>query len=246
MCLHDTLEDPLDGDPFPAGAVVFFEREACPLGWEAYEAAVGRAVAPLSGGSTPGNTVGEPLSSGQPIAHGHELSGSIDVPTASIAAAGGNNTDSGAQGSAAFTGTGASADSELPYLQALACRKVDDAATPSKAQDEVPPDAIAYFEALVCPNGWSPAQQSQGRLMLGLMDEALSGDENASASLMPGEDRNHQHDFSGSVTLPFNEVALASGCCMDIGGSGETSYAGSSASTHSALPFIELLACKKD
>jgi hypothetical protein len=245
-CLYDTLEDPLDGDPFPAGAVLFFERTSCPPGWEAYSAAAGRAIAPLSGGSTPGNTVGEALASGQSIVHGHTLSGDISVATASIAASSGGNTDSGAQGSAPFTGDAQDSDSELPYLQALSCRKIDDAATPSSSEDEIPAGTLAYFEALVCPAGWAAAVQSEGRFMLGLMDAALAGDENSSTSLTPGENRTHSHDFSGTVNLPFNEVALASGCCMDIGGSGDTSYAGTSSSSASGLPFIELLACAKD
>ena len=63
---------------------------------------------------------------------------------------------------------------------------------------------------------------------------------------MPGEDRPHNHTFSGTVDLDFNEVALASGCCMDIGGSGTANYAGTSDSVSSGLPFIELLACQKD
>ncbi|TNE84838.1 MAG: hypothetical protein EP330_27940 [Deltaproteobacteria bacterium] len=118
----DTSWSPGADDPFPSGTAAFFVRPACPEGWAPIEAAKGRLVAGLTMFGDPLQTVGAPLADGEDRKHGHAVSGSVEVPVASIAGSSGG-TVYAAAGSHPMSGTTDEASSGLPFVQALFCGK---------------------------------------------------------------------------------------------------------------------------
>lgn len=73
------------GDAFPSGAVVFFDAEACPPGWESFEEAEGRTIIGVADGmgearGTLLGMVGDPLDDLEDRSHSHTVP-SIDIPS---------------------------------------------------------------------------------------------------------------------------------------------------------------------
>ncbi len=102
----DADTDPVSskGDPYPASAVSFFQREICPTGWELYEGAKGRTIVPTIGSNPPGTTNGDPLASGEDRKHVHKFTSSVNVPKFDIAGFDGSN-DLSEGGTKVATGT---------------------------------------------------------------------------------------------------------------------------------------------
>ena len=126
----------------PTGAVMFFDLDACPKGWDGFAGAHGRSVV----GGTPGTSVGQALSTGENRTHQHVWSNltkeAVNTEWSSYSASGtqismirwgdgiGNAGSGfyplglwGPGGDWTFhTDTSATADA-MPYLQLLPCIK---------------------------------------------------------------------------------------------------------------------------
>lgn len=124
VCMRsgDLSWSPGEVDPFPSGTAAFFLRPACPDGWSVLEQARGRTVVGLTMFGTPLQTTGIPLADGEDRLHQHDVTGTVDVPVASIAGASGG-TVYAAAGSHPMAGVTDTATSGLPFVHALFCGK---------------------------------------------------------------------------------------------------------------------------
>ena len=115
--------DPGD-DGVPRGAVAFFGAGAmCPFGWLPADAVTGRMVVGVNDGTAVGRSVGTPLRDREDRTHTHALTGTISVPSRSIAGADGLNNQGAGAGDHRVTGTANAATSGLPFVQLRACVK---------------------------------------------------------------------------------------------------------------------------
>ncbi len=115
--------DPGD-DGVPSGTVAFFGGSAsCPFGWAPADMVTGRAVVAVNDGTSVGRTVGTALRDREDRTHAHTLTGTVSLPSRSIAGADGPNNQGAAAGDHRVTGTATAATSGLPFVQLRACVK---------------------------------------------------------------------------------------------------------------------------
>ncbi|MCC6623127.1 MAG: hypothetical protein IT385_17850 [Deltaproteobacteria bacterium] len=194
----------IDGDPFPAGAVAFFDRTTCPAGWALAADLVGRTAVAVAGEAV-GSTLAEPLASGEDRAHAHTFTGAGTSASVSFAGVAGGGNGLAAAGALAVTATGGAASAGLPYLQLLACEKVA-----LEERGRLPRDVFVFVDAPACPASWAASITGHDRLVVGTPDGGTSG-----ASFGAIEVAAHAHGLNGTIPTPSHGVALASGCCAD-------------------------------
>jgi hypothetical protein len=117
------MADPLPAPkPLPRGLVGYFDG-ACPGGWSAASALVGRYLVGLPDGGTAGAAFGGPsLHAGELRTHSHAVDGSFATTPKGIALASGCCGSGYARnGSYAFSGASAEASAAPPYLPLIAC-----------------------------------------------------------------------------------------------------------------------------
>lgn len=236
-------------DGLPTGSISFFSTAACPSGWAPHLAADGRLLVPVIAGFSIGAQVGPSIAYSareqpDPI-HRHTFSASIDVADTSYVLAGGCcNKDLGSDGGRSFSGTSDFANTGLPYVMLLVCRKQ---ATPSPTAAAPPKGTLMHFDSILCPTGWSPSLTTQGRFLVGLPASGQAGATFGGSALDDKEDRQHRHSFSGSVSTASQGIIGASGCCADgYAKNGSYDYSGNTGTASSGWPYIQLLACEKD
>lgn len=240
------------GDPYPQNTIAFFNAGGCPSGWSPYADGVGRTFVPVSVDDGIGELVLGPLASGANPTHTHPFSSSIEVKTVSyVGATGGGNENLAHAGKKDFSGTTAGAGVDIPYVQLMACVKTD----PVPGAGAAPSGVTAFFRNLSCPTGWvSIPAKNNGRLIVGLPKNGAVQEHFGGPPLKPRENREHKHDFSGSVKTKSHGIAGSSGCCAKgyaKNGTYEynretTSGASRSTGTGAAnLPYIQLLQCRK-
>lgn len=244
-------------DPYPQGALAFFDLKACPTGWQP---AVGAANQSLNGyfvvpfaqpvpPGTLGTTVNAPLAPGEDRKHVHPLSSSINLTDLSYAAAAncgawGLCTHMTNSGSQSFSGKTDAASAAIPYVTYLFCEKT------AFAPNHNPPVGIpqylaAFFQDADCPVGWKPALTTAGRLIVALPASGTPGLSVGGAALKPGEDRTHTHGFSGQATASSQDVAGGTGCCDDgWGKAGTYPYSGTTDAVSTALPYVIVSQCQ--
>lgn len=231
-------------DSLPAGAVSFFRRSACPVGWEAFALGAGRTVVPSIGRDPVGNTQGEVLASGEDRQHVHRFMGDVTTDSVSyIGIAGEANHGLGRSGTYALSLAGEASSSGIPYVQQLICRKVG---APHPQRAAAPSGTLMFFSTSACPPGWAQPPLSQGRYLVGLPVGGKTGLAFGSPSLMTTEARRHQHAAEASFQTESHGIALASG--SGAGGYVKDSrYTFQATSTQEAVdfPFVQLLQCQK-
>lgn len=231
-------------DGLPTGTISFFNLVQCPAGWGPLTLADGRMTVPLVTGAGNGGVAGAALTSGQNPTHTHAFSSSINLSEVEfIGIAGCCNHSLARDGNKPFSGTSDASSTSLPYVQLLICMK----SAPPAAPVAPPRGALMYNGSLGCPDGWSQNLTTQGRFVVGLPDKGTPGTSFGGSPLKPLEMRTHTHPFSGKVSLSGQHVALGSGCCADGYGRNNTyDYSGTSGTSDSALPYIQLLQCEKN
>jgi len=224
----------IEGDPFPAGTVAFFDRTTCPAGWQLATALVGRTAIPVAPEAA-GTSGGTPLASGEDRKHSHAFTGAATIAAVSFAGiAGGGNSLAGA-GALTVTAVDAGASSGLPYLQLLACEKVA-----VEERGRLPSDVFVLVAGATCPETWTATLTGHGRLVVGTPEGGTSG-----ASFGAPSDAAHAHALGGTIPTPSHGIALVSGCCAG----GFASAAGASATLASddvavVLPWRGLRQCE--
>jgi hypothetical protein len=170
------------------------------------------------------------------------------------------NGQGAASGSYSFSGDTANVDptSNIPFIQLVVCQKSQQASraaattTTTTTVDTYPQGTLAFFNSSPCPSGWGPAVDASNRTVSGyylvpfLNPAPGTLGATVGTALASGEDRQHSHTFSSSISLNDVSYALASGG----GNSGLTSSGGKSFSAttnaqSSAMKYVQLLLCQK-
>lgn len=111
--------------------------------------------------------------------------------------------------------------------------------------DGIPRGTIAFFgDRGACPPGWSVAEETQGRLVVGVTEPTAVG-QTVGMPLRDREDRTHTHQLTGTVTLPPRSIAGANGGNTQGARNGEYTAMGAAAPAPSGLPFVQVRACVK-
>jgi hypothetical protein len=255
-----TAQAQTSGDPYPTNSISFFASSSCPAGWSPYAPAKGLFIVPTPRGATTGEISGTPLDNLQAPTHTHSLSNTVEVKGTEYAGASG--CCAGGAGvccnkSVSTSGikhlesdgdtnvTTAPMDPNIPYIQLLVCKK-----TAAPTTNTAPTGVIAFFEATEpsgCPAGWGSSTLTEGRFLVGLpagaSPAAFGGD-----PLKSLENRNHKHEYKGTLDTDSAGIALTTGCCAKgYGKDGKYSYSGSTKPEggNANLPYIQLLQCEK-
>jgi hypothetical protein len=229
-------------DPYPYGAISFFNGANCPPGWATFSLAAGRLIVPIMQNSGLGGTVGTPLTSGQDVTHTHPFSSSLSMASTDfIGIPGCCNNDVTSDGTKTFSGTSDASSSNVPYIQLLVCMKQE-----NPDNGTVPSGAVTFFGSLYCPSGWSQTITTVGRFLVGLPANGTPGAAFGGDPLGALENRTHTHAFSGNFSTDSSGVGLGSGCCAHGYGQNNTyPYSGTSSPAAANVPYIQLLQCQK-
>lgn len=117
------------------------------------------------------------------------------------------------------------------------------------AQDPYPSQAIAFFNAKECPGGWTPTGNlldvMTGRFLIPVMPNGTT-QHTVETALASGENRTHAHSFNSSITLSSTYIYGVDGCCNnDQTSEGNYVFNGTTATSTSAVPYVQLLICMK-
>ena len=112
--------------------------------------------------------------------------------------------------------------------------------------DGLPLGAIAWFDALRCPEGWEAYAPAVGRTLVpvGPLGPG-NGVWEDGTPLLPGQDPTHRHAFSGSLAITDRSFAGIAGGGNGLASSGTVTVSGTSTPSSLGLPYVMLLACKK-
>lgn len=111
--------------------------------------------------------------------------------------------------------------------------------------DGVPSGTVAFFnDRAACPTGWSPANETEGRLVVGVTEPTAVG-QLVGRPLGDRENRTHTHTVTGTVVLMPRNIAGANGGNTQGARAGEYMVTGNAAAAASGLPFVQVRACAK-
>ena len=190
-------------DSIPVGAVSWFHRAACPIGWRNFDAALGRTLMASPDGTDRGTaSEGTPLRPREQRGHQHTITGMLTTSATSfVGVAGSGNGNLAGASSQPLDASGNLIDNGLPYLQLLACEK-----TAAPLARQLPRGTLLFFPD-DCPSGWSRAPDTRGRFLVGLPNGGAPGTFGG-RSLGPGERRLHGHDLVGTVATQSYGICL--------------------------------------
>jgi len=130
----------------------------------------------------------------------------------------------------------------VPFIQFLACRKT----TGRHRTSKLPVGMLGFITAEYCPDHWEPNKKSMGRYLVGLPSgkEVKGGETFGSSSLKSKEFRQHRHHLETSIKLPGLGIAGLNGCCArGYARAGTYGMRGSTGSSPSGLPYVQLRHC---
>lgn len=238
------LFGPLKGfAAIPEKAVAFFNASSCPAGWKEADYARGRLLLGVNDSSQVGVTAGTPLANLENREHEHAFTISTFLKPEHIAAAGGCCNGQGAKrGKYDSSGDANKANSQLPFMQLLACEKEPEAGggTP------LPVFTAMFFNDQACPTDWQPYQPGNGRFLMPLMADGDIGAFSGGAALTPGQQRDHVHGMSTTIKLGKVKYVGIKGCCNNhLGKSRTVTIGGFSNNTDLEIPYVSQLICLK-
>ena len=104
---------------------------------------------------------------------------------------------------------------------------------------------FSTFFSVPCPTGWAEIPSARGRVIVSVADASTAG-LTVGVPLAPEEDRQHNHSFSGTLTLPSKHIAAVSGGNDRVGAESNVAFpfSGTTASAESGLPFIQFYLCR--
>ncbi|MDI1442886.1 hypothetical protein [Polyangium sp. 6x1] len=112
--------------------------------------------------------------------------------------------------------------------------------------DALPTGAVSFFKKLACPEGWKPYDLAAGRTIVAASETLPSG-ETVGSPLASQEERKHSHALAASVEIPaVSYVGAPGGGNSGVGQAGVVSFATTSEPAPDEIPYVQLLACKKD
>ena len=110
--------------------------------------------------------------------------------------------------------------------------------------DGVPSGMVAHVAGGVCPPGWAPAPNVEGRLVVAVAEGKDVGVQ-VGSPLSDREDRTHTHDYAGELALPSKSIAAADGSNESGAKAQAYAIAGTTDPGVSGLPFVQVMACVK-
>ncbi|HTR39552.1 MAG TPA: hypothetical protein VMH80_26950 [Bryobacteraceae bacterium] len=226
-------------DPIPQLAVSYFHALSCPAGWAPYAPAQGRTIVPVAPSNGVLAAVNTPLKDGENRTHSHSISTSINTGSNGYIAFTGCCNDSLATGGTkSISATSNAVSANLPYVELLACQKQD-----APQPGPIPRGTAIFYEGLRCPTGWSELQDAEGRFPVAEQQPygAFGG-----PPLQPREDRAHSLSYSGSVKIPGQAILAFGGGAEGFANSGTYHISGSTSSSSTGMPYLQLLQCSKD
>jgi hypothetical protein len=114
----------------------------------------------------------------------------------------------------------------------------------SDPRDEVPTGAVAFFGGGACPPGWAPAEDLEGRAVIGVTASPHVG-VTVGKPLADREDRAHEHAFKGAVTLATRGSLVLDGGNRDGAAAKAYTVSGVTSATTSGMAFVQVQACAK-
>lgn len=232
-----------DGDAFPAGAVSFFYRLACPFEWSEYADGAGRVIVGANEGLPSGTLMGKPLSNGENRTHTHTLSADVMLASAQISAPEMGNNVLTAPMTYSFAGTTDAIAADVPYRQLLVCKKMEN---PRADVLPLPAKLHTYFDLDVCPSGWKSATSTAGRILIGLPGQAPADTPWGGAPMTSPAPRTHTHVFASTLVVPPNSVTAFDGFGGIFGKVGSYPIEGETDPAAIDVPMVALLHCEKE
>lgn len=115
---------------------------------------------------------------------------------------------------------------------------------PTGSLDDAPRGMLSFVspDTAACPQGWRTAQETSGRLVVGVTDSDAVG-KLVGTPLTTQEARTHTHSFLVTADLPYKSISAANG------GNGQGASArkyqddGDTEPAPTGLPFVQLLGC---
>lgn len=106
-----------------------------------------------------------------------------------------------------------------------------------------PRGIIAYFAGGKCPAGWVPAEEVEGRLVVGATSAGVGA--KVGAPLGDREDRTHSHALTAEVKLSPKDIVAIDGSNNDGAAARAYPVAGSASAQTSGLSFVQVQACAR-
>lgn len=110
--------------------------------------------------------------------------------------------------------------------------------------DGVPAGMVAHVEGGVCPPGWAPAPNVEGRLVVAVAEGKDVGVQ-VGEPLADREDRTHTHAYEGELALPSKSIAAGNGDNSSGAKAQTYGLSGTTSPGVSGLPFVQVMACVK-
>lgn len=195
---------------------------------------------------TVGNLYGDPYANGEERTHTHTLTSSIDLNSMQYESFLGSCKSLTSDGTHDFSGTTDPAFNNVPYTQLLLCEREPNLLA-TNPPSGVPTNVVTSFGSQNCPYGWKPSATGSGRFFVGLPeggteDQAFGG---GNPLLTPGDRPQHSHGLSGSVSIPSQNVALATGTDSPIfGHEGTYNYGGHTDYSDFGLAYLTAADCQ--
>lgn len=103
---------------------------------------------------------------------------------------------------------------------------------------------IAFFTSAACPAGWNESASAQGRVLVGITDAAER--ESIGKPLADREAPRHEHGFAADIMrdarlVPVNSPLDSAAQYIEVLELRRTTFP-----ADSGLPFLQLLACRKE
>lgn len=230
----------------PPGMLLYTASEqGCPQGWTPWTDATGRAIVAAGDGSEVGVTVGEALDELAPRGHVHQVTVTLPVPSAGVASLSGCcNNDAGHSGDRDVVGALDEGGADLPTIGLRVCRRDGQVDYPASGTP-FPAETTAFFDLPACPTGWTRVDEAVGRFVVGTPAGSPARVKVGDA-LASGEDRQHVHDVSISLTVPDLSLSAAGGSNTDPGASGDVFGEGVTDPASSGMAYVQALLCSLD
>jgi len=134
----------------------------------------------------------------------------------------------------------------IPVLVGVLALGVGTASGDGTSGAEAPAGMLAFMAGDVasCPPGWRIAQETTGRLVVGVTSSDAVG-KLIGTALTNQEDRTHVHSFQTSAALPYKSISAANGGNGQGASAARYTDSGNTEPAPSGLPFVQLVGCVK-
>jgi len=134
----------------------------------------------------------------------------------------------------------------VPVLGGLLALGIRSASGDDNSGGDVPVGMLTFMAADVtsCPQGFRPATETTGRLVVGVTDSDAVG-KLVGTGLTNLEDRTHAHSFQSAVDLPYKSISAANGGNNQGAKAARYTDDGTTEPAATGLPFVQLVGCVK-